>query len=52
MRPASGLFLMRCATSAIDKLTKQEITLRGGELLPVSKSRYAEVVERYMDYRF
>lgn len=37
---------------AIDKLTKQEITLRGGEILPVSKSRYAEVVEKYMDYRF
>lgn len=38
--------------AAIDKLTKQEITLRGGEMVPVSKSRYAEVVEKYMDYRF
>ncbi len=38
--------------SAIDKLTKTDITLRGGEQIPVSKSRYAEVMDSYMDYRF
>ncbi len=38
--------------SAIDKLTKTDITLRGGEQIPVTKSRYSEVMERYMDYRF
>ncbi|SFQ49770.1 LytTr DNA-binding domain-containing protein [Lachnospiraceae bacterium XBB1006] len=37
---------------AIDKLTKQEISLRGGEIIPVSKSRYTEVANQYMDYRF
>ncbi len=36
---------------AIDKLTKTEITLRNKELIPVSKSRYAEVADRYMDFR-
>ncbi len=38
--------------AAIDKLTKNEITLRNNELLPVSKSRYQEVLKSYMDYRF
>lgn len=37
--------------SAIDKLTKSEITLRNRELIPVSKSRYTEVMDRYMDFR-
>ncbi|SFQ41309.1 two component transcriptional regulator, LytTR family [Lachnospiraceae bacterium XBB1006] len=37
---------------AVDKLSRQEITLRGGEVIPVSKSRYAEVADKYMDYRF
>ncbi|OON87508.1 hypothetical protein BXO88_04390 [Oribacterium sp. C9] len=36
---------------AIDKLTKSDITLRSKETVPVSKSRYAEVADRYMDYR-
>lgn len=36
---------------AIDKLTKSEITLRNKEEIPVSKSHYSEVVEKYMDYR-
>ena len=35
----------------IDKLTKADITLRSKEVVPVSKSRYAEVADRYMDYR-
>ncbi len=37
--------------SAIDKLTKTDITLRGGEQIPVTKSRYSEVMDRYMDFR-
>jgi DNA-binding LytR/AlgR family response regulator len=37
--------------TAIDKLTKTDITLRSKEVVPVSKSRYAEVADRYMDYR-
>ncbi|MBE5906948.1 MAG: response regulator transcription factor [Lachnospiraceae bacterium] len=37
---------------AIDKLTKSDITIRNHEQLPVSKSRYAEVLDAYMDYRF
>ena len=37
--------------AAIDKLTKVEITLRNREQLPVSKSRYAEVADAYMNYR-
>ena len=36
---------------AIDKLTRTDITLRNKELIPVSKSRYTEVADRYMDYR-
>jgi DNA-binding LytR/AlgR family response regulator len=38
--------------AAIDKLTKTDITLRGGEQIPVTKSRYSEVMDSYMDYRF
>ena len=38
--------------SAVDKLTKTDITLRNNEQIPVSKSRYSEVLDRYMDYRF
>ncbi len=38
--------------SAIDKLTKTDITLRNNEQIPVSKSRYSEVLGRYMDFRF
>ncbi len=37
---------------AIDKLTKTEITLRNKEIIPVAKSRYSEVADRYMEYRF
>ena len=37
---------------AIDKLTKTEIMVRNREILPVSKSRYAQVSEKYMNYRF
>ncbi len=37
--------------AAVDKLTKNEITVRNGEQIPVSKSRYQEVLERYMDFR-
>ena len=36
---------------AIDKLTRTDITLRNKELIPVSKSRYTEVADRYMDFR-
>ena len=38
--------------SAIDKLTKTDITLRNKEVVPVSKSRYIEVADSYMNYRF
>ena len=37
---------------AIDKLTKTDIMVRNHELLPVAKSRYAQVSEKYMNYRF
>ena len=37
---------------AIDKLTKTDITVRNQEILPVAKSRYAQVAKQYMDYRF
>ncbi len=37
---------------AIDKLTKTELTVRNHEVLPVAKSRYAQVSERYMNYQF
>ena len=53
----SGQYFIRCHESisvnltAIDKLTKTDITLRSKEVVPVSKSRYAEVADRYMDYR-
>ncbi len=53
----SGQEFIRCHESicvnlaAIDKLTKTDITLRSKEVVPVSKSRYAEVADRYMDYR-
>ena len=54
----SGKDFVRCHESiavniaAIDKLTKIDITLRGGEQIPVTKSRYSEVMDSYMDYRF
>ncbi len=54
----SGKEFIRCheslavSVAAIDKLTKTDITLRGGEQIPVTKSRYAEVMDSYMDYRF
>ena len=38
--------------SAIDKLTKTDVTLRNKEVVPVSKSRYTEVADSYMNYRF
>ena len=53
-----GTDFIRCHESiavnvaAIDKLTKTDITLRNGEVIPVSKSRYPEVVDCYMEYRF
>ena len=53
-----GKEFVRCHESiavniaAVDKLTKTDITLRNNENLPVSKSRYAEVMDSYMDYRF
>ena len=53
-----GDVFVRCHESifvnlpAIDKLTKTEITLRNKEIIPVSKSRYPEVADRYMEYRF
>lgn len=37
---------------AVDKLTKTELTVRNKERLPVAKSRYAQVSEAYMNYRF
>ena len=37
--------------AAIDKLTRTDITLRGGGQIPVTKSRYSEVMDKYMDYR-
>lgn len=37
---------------AIDKLTKTDITVRSKEIIPVSKSKYAGVMEQYMSYRF
>lgn len=37
---------------AIDKLTRTELTVRNREILPVAKSRYAQVSEKYMNYRF
>ena len=53
-----GKDFVRCHESiavsiaAIDKLTKTDITLRGGEKIPVTKSRYSEVMDSYMEYRF
>ena len=38
-------------TGAIDKLTKSDITLRNNEQIPVSKSRYPDVLDRYMEFR-
>lgn len=35
----------------IDKLTKTEILMRNQEVLPVAKSRYALVSEKYMNFR-
>ena len=37
---------------AIDKLTKTDVMVRNREILPVAKSRYAQVAEKYMNYRF
>ena len=54
----SGKDFVRCHESiavniaAIDKLTKTDITLRNNEHIPVTKSRYAEVMDSYMDFRF
>lgn len=36
---------------SLDRLTKTDITLRNKELIPVSKSRYTEVMDSYMDFR-
>ena len=40
------------AVRAIDKLTRTELMVRSREILPVAKSRYAQVYEKYMNYRF
>lgn len=54
----SGKDFVRChesiavSVAAIDKLTKTDIMLRGGEHIPVAKSRYSEVMDAYMDFRF
>ena len=37
---------------AIDKLTKTDVMVRNREILPVAKSRYAQVAEKYMNDRF
>ncbi|MDD6442732.1 MAG: LytTR family DNA-binding domain-containing protein [bacterium] len=37
---------------SIDKLTKTDLMVRNQEILPVAKSRYAQVAEKYMNYRF
>ena len=37
---------------AIDKLTRTDLMVRNREILPVTKSRYAQVSEKYMNYRF
>lgn len=37
---------------SIDKLTKTDVMVRNQEILPVAKSRYAQVAEKYMNYRF
>ena len=39
-------------SAAIDKLTKKSIILSNKEEIPVSKSRYQEVMDQYMDFRF
>ncbi len=49
--------IIRCHESiavninAIIKLSKNDITLSNNEHIPVSKSRYSSVLERYMDHR-
>lgn len=37
--------------AAIDKITRYEIVLRNKAVIPVSKSRFAQVAKKYMDYR-
>ena len=37
---------------SIDKLTKTNLMVRNQEILPVAKSRYAQIAEKYMNYRF
>ena len=37
---------------SIDKLTKTDLMVRNQEMLPIAKSRYAQVAEKYMNYRF
>ena len=52
-----GKDFVRCHESiavnvgAIDKLSKTELVLRNEETIPVSKSRYREVADAYMDFR-
>lgn len=38
--------------AAIDMLTKSDITVRNKEVIPVSKSKYQAVAEKYLEYRF
>lgn len=37
---------------SVDKLTKTDIMVRNHEVIPMAKSRYAQVSEKYMSYRF
>ena len=37
---------------SVDKLTKTDIMVRNHEVIPMEKSRYAQVSEKYMSYRF
>jgi len=54
----TGMGLVQCHESfavsipAIDKLGRTDITVRNGEMVPVSKSKYEEVSKAYLNYRF
>ncbi|MGN0267029.1 MAG: LytR/AlgR family response regulator transcription factor [Lachnospiraceae bacterium] len=38
--------------ASIDKLTRNDIVVRNKEMIPVSKSRYPDVADKYMSYHF
>lgn len=40
------------SVQAIDKLSKTDVTVRNGELVPVSKSKYEATSSAYLNYRF